>query len=238
MITIRQLTAHSVKPTTKIRPLLENISCDIPTGRITTLIGKSGAGKTTLLRCIAGLQSITQGTVYLEDKNIAHLSTQERATLVGFVFQNFNLFPTMTALQNCTHPLVVVQQLPADKARSKALKILSKLGMEPYLESYPSQLSGGQQQRVALARALALEPQVLLLDEPSSGLDPQNSMILIQILQELCKEESITVILASQDMAFVRILQDSVYLVIDGEITQDSVLISQFLNFESATVKI
>lgn len=222
MISIRQLTIN--------RQILKNVSRDISTGSITTLIGKSGAGKTTLLRCIAGLQPIAQGNIFLENKNLDDLSAQERAGLIGFVFQNFNLFPNMTALQNCTQPLIVVQQLSPDKARTRALCMLKNLGMDTYQTSYPSQLSGGQQQRVAIARALALGPKVLLLDEPSSALDPENTMILVKLLKQLCNE-GITIVLASQDMSFARAIRDQILLVQDGQITESQEDIDRFLNF-------
>ena len=217
------------------RPILENVSCIIPTGRISSIIGKSGSGKTTLLRCIVGLQPITRGSIHLQNQDLTQVSAQQRAGLVGFVFQNFNLFPTMTALDNCMQPLLVVQRLPVDEARTRALSLLTSLGMRSYQRSYPSQLSGGQQQRVALARALALGPKLLALDEPSSALDPENTLILTQLLQKLCAETNITVLLASQDMNFVRALGDSVYLVHNNQVTQDKVLISNFLNFERSS---
>lgn len=238
MLVINNLTLY--RPKTK-KTDLNNISCIIPIQRITSLIGKSGAGKTTLLRCIAGLQEITQGEILFQDKNLLNLDPCKRAELVGFVFQNFNLFPHLTVLQNCMQPLMIVQKKTALEAQKQALETLCQFGMETYQSSYPSQLSGGQQQRVAIARALTLGPKILLLDEPSSALDPENTQILIKLLEQLCAE-GITIILASQDMGFARAIRDYVCLVADGQITETydalealnpnkTKVIDSFLNF-------
>lgn len=216
MLVINKLTLY--RPKTK-KTDLNNISCTIPMQRITSLIGKSGAGKTTLLRCIAGLQEPTQGDILFQDKNLLNLDACKRAELIGFVFQNFNLFTNLTVLQNCMQPLMLVQNKTAEEAEKKAIATLRQFGMDAYQSSYPSQLSGGQQQRVAIARALALGPKILLLDEPSSALDPENTQILIKLLKQLCTE-GITIILASQDMGFVRAIRDYVCMVADGQITE------------------
>ncbi len=229
MIIVRELST-SIDIQNRKKTVLEKVSCEIATGSITTLIGKSGAGKTTLLRCLAGLNRIDQGALYLHNQDLAALSVQQRASLVGFVFQNFNLFPTMTVLQNCMQPLIVTQFLEVTTARLRALEKLNSLGMEAYAECYPNNLAGGQQQRVAIARALALGPQVLLLDEPSSALDPENTMVLVHILKKLSAEDALTVILASQDMHLVRALPGTIYLVTDGQLSQDELLINNFIS--------
>lgn len=218
MIKINQLTSTTINSQSG-NPILNQVSLTIPPQRITSLIGKSGSGKTTLLRCIAGLERIGQGTLMIDDKNSLELSAQERAGIIGFVFQDFNLFPHLTVLENCMQPLIVVQGMTKQKAERQARETLNHFGMDAYAASYPSKLSGGQKQRVAIARALALGPKVLLLDEPSSALDPENTAILIKLLKQLC-EEGITVILASQDMPFVKNIQDFVCLVVDGKIVE------------------
>lgn len=194
---------------------LNDVSFAIPPNRITSFIGKSGAGKTTILRCIAELQDNYAGTIEfrglnppVEEKELRDFSPQERASIIGFVFQGFNLFVNLTALENCMQPLMVVKKLSRATAYTKATKTLAKLGMEQYQDSYPKQLSGGQQQRIAIARALCLNPKVLLLDEPTSALDPENTMILINILKRLC-QEGITVALSSQDMGFVNMIANN-----------------------------
>ncbi len=135
----------------------------------------------------------------------------------------------MTVLPNCMQPLVVTQSLDFTTARIRALEKLNSLGMEAFAEGYPVNLSDGQQQRVAIARALALGPQVLLLDEPSSALDLQNTMVLVHILKKLCVQDALTVVLASQDMNLVTALQGSIYLVSEGQISPDELLINNFI---------
>lgn len=218
MIKLNQLTSATSNTRTQ-KPILNQVSLTISPRRITSLIGKSGSGKTTLLRCIAGLEDIGQGTITIDSKNSVDLSAQERAGLIGFVFQDFNLFPHMTVLENCMQPLMVVQGKNQQEAAQLALATLNHFDMDTYATSYPSQLSGGQKQRVAIARALALDPKVLLLDEPSSALDPENTAILVKLLKQLCAE-GITIVLASQDMAFVRNIQDFLCLVVDGAIVE------------------
>lgn len=199
---------------------LNSISCDIPAGRITTFIGKSGAGKTTILRCIAGLEDYQGQIILPSGQNMKNLGPKDRAASIGFVFQNFNLFPHLTVLENCMQPLQVVLGLSQELAKEKAKETLELFGMGSYQNSYPTQLSGGQQQRVAIARALVLGPKILLLDEPTSALDPQNTMLLVNLLQRLNKQ-GITIVVSSQDMGFVRAIQDCMYLVEDGCILQD-----------------
>jgi len=199
------------------KQVLNNVSFRIPVNRITSFIGRSGAGKTSLLRCIAELQTHYTGDIVYNGKNLRTFSPQERASIIGIVFQDFNLFPNLTVLQNCTQPLIVVKKKSKMQAYKKALQKLEILGMDVYKDSYPVQLSGGQKQRVAIARALCLEPKLLLLDEPTSALDPQNTTNLAEILKELCKR-GITVALSSQDMMLVNQLEDNILLMEQGKI--------------------
>ncbi len=155
----------------------------------------------------------------IDDKNSTDLSAQERAGIIGFVFQDFNLFPHLTVLENSMQPLMVVQGMNKAAAEQRARETLNHFGMETYAAALPSKLSGGQKQRVAIARALALGPKILLLDEPSSALDPENTAILIKLLKQLC-EEGISVVLASQDMPFVKNIQDFVCLVVNGVVVE------------------
>ncbi len=218
MIKLNQLTSTTLNTRTQ-KPILNQVSLTISSRRITSLIGKSGSGKTTLLRCIAGLEDIGQGSITIDSKNSVNLSAQERAGLIGFVFQDFNLFPHMTVLENCMQPLMVVQGKNKQEAQQQALATLNHFGMDAYAASNPSQLSGGQKQRVAIARALAMGPKVLLLDEPSSALDPENTAILIKLLKQLCTE-GIIIVLASQDMRFVSNIQDFLCFIVDGTVVE------------------
>jgi ABC-type polar amino acid transport system ATPase subunit len=204
----------------KKEPVLRNISFTIPDGRVTAFIGKSGAGKTSVLKCIGSLINSYSGTIQYENQDIKKLSSKDRACTVGFVFQQFNLFPHMMALSNCMQPLLLVKKFTAEKAEERALEKLKLVAMDEYAHAFPSQLSGGQQQRVAIARALCLEPQVLLLDEPTSSLDPESSESLRHYILEL-KKQGVTLVLASHDMEFVRHLIDHIYFLEHGSIVEE-----------------
>jgi ABC-type polar amino acid transport system ATPase subunit len=216
MIFLRAITSKTKKNNSH-QPILHNVSCEIPSKRITTFIGKSGAGKTTLLRCIAGLEDITSGEIYADEIEISSLTLKERANIIGFVFQDFNLFPHMTAFENCMQPLVLTTKIEQKKAKNRVETLFEKFDILACKDSYPHALSGGQKQRVALARALCLEPNILLLDEPTSALDMENSMILIHLLKQLCAE-GMTIIIVSQDAAFIERIKDVIFVVSEGSI--------------------
>lgn len=218
MLKIQNLNVSYTRQKKEFTPL-RNATCTIQSGRITTFLGKSGSGKTTLLRCIAGLQKY-EGSIKLNGVDLETQPPAQRSTLIGFVFQNFNLFPQLTVLENCTQPLIVVTGLPQKDAKQQAQEMLTRLGMSGYEDAYPSQLSGGQQQRVALARALGLHPQVLLLDEPTSALDSENSALLAMILKQLCAQ-GIAIALSSQDMTFVEMIKDNIYSIANETITEE-----------------
>lgn len=198
--------------------VLEDISCCLQPGRITSFIGKSGAGKTTLLKSLAGLLPITSGQIRNNDKQLALLTCYQRAEEIGYVFQDFNLFPHMTVLENCVDPLLV-HGMSLKNALQQAHIVLKNLAMQDFAHKYPSELSGGQKQRVAIARALGLRPRVLLLDEPTASLDPFNTELLITILQALAKD-GLTIGVSSQDMSFVRKVFDHVYYLESGKIVE------------------
>jgi len=200
------------------KKLLNTIFCSLLPGRITLFIGKSGAGKTTLLKTLAGLMPIGKGEVTLDGKQITALSCKQRSELVGYVFQEFNLFPHLTVIQNCIDPLEV-HGMSYDQAMTRAREVLEQLEMQNFVNAYPAELSGGQQQRVAIARALCLNPKILLLDEPTASLDPMNTDLLVKILKKFAAQ-GLTVGLSSQDMSFVRKLFDRVYYMENGHIVE------------------
>ncbi len=200
----------------KGQQVLNNLSLLIKPGHITSLIGASGAGKTTLLKAIAGLVPCTKGAITIDNRLITSLTHIQRAEQIGYVFQDFNLFAHMTALENCIDPLLV-HGINHEQAVLQAEKLLQQFGLFEHRTKYPHELSGGQKQRVAIARALALNPQLLLLDEPTASLDPANTDILVSTLKSLAAS-GITIMLSSQDMQFVQKMFDCVHYLQQGTI--------------------
>lgn len=202
------------------KKVLEKVCFTLPLGCITTFMGQSGAGKTTLLNCIANLHPHYEGTITCEGANLKGLTPAQRATTIGFVLQQFHLFPHLTVLLNCTHPLTKVLQLPYKEAEGRALELLETLGMASYAQMLPSQLSGGQQQRVAIARALALRPKVLLFDEPTSALDPDSKKSLENLLLQL-SNQGIAIGMSSHDMPFIRKVSGHLYFLEKGTVIEE-----------------
>ncbi len=198
--------------------LLNQVSITLVPGTITTIIGKSGAGKTTLLKTMVGLMPVESGTVTIEGKLVQSMLPYQRAQAVGYVFQDFNLFPHFTVLHNCIDPLLS-QGLSYQEAWRRAVTILEDLNIGQYQDRYPAELSGGQQQRVAIARAIVLRPRVLLLDEPTASLDPTNTDGLVAVLK-LLTQRGLTIALSSQDMSFVRKVAEDIYYMQGGAIVE------------------
>lgn len=200
--------------------VLKDVSFEIRKGRITTFMGQSGAGKTTLLKCIANLYSEYEGIIICNGNDITNFNELERATTIGFVLQQFHLFPHLSVLKNCTYALINTMKIEEAEAEKMASETLNILSMQRFIHSFPSQLSGGQQQRVAIARALVLRPEILLLDEPTSALDPESKKDLESLLLEL-NAKGITIALSSHDMPFIRKIMDYVYFMEQGELIEE-----------------
>jgi len=196
--------------------VLNGISLDIEEGSVVTLIGPSGSGKSTLLRCLNLLEPIDDGEIYLdgEDISIPGLDANPIRQRVGMVFQSFNLFPHMSVMDNIILSPTRTRGINKATARVKALELLERFGLADKANSYPDQLSGGQQQRVAIVRALAVEPEVLLLDEITSSLDPELVAEVLDVVREL-KSSGMTIVLATHEMGFARDSSD-VVCVLDG----------------------
>ncbi len=216
------INVSHISLTLKGKKILDDISFSAVQGSVHCFIGPSGAGKTSLLQCIAYLNQKYTGSIDYEGKPVREMTPPERAHTVGFVFQQCNLFPHMTALGNCTHPLITIMKLSAEEAHERALKVLTQVGMDSYHARYPHQLSGGQQQRVALARALCLEPKVLIFDEPTSALDPKSSRNFISLLRNL-KMAGTTLLISSHDMTFVKELNETIYFIAEGKLIESYV---------------
>lgn len=195
----------------KNRPILNDITFEAPLGQITLLLGKSGSGKTSLLRCIAHLETAYEGTITFQDEPL-----KSRSRIIGYVSQSYSLFPHLSVFSNCAQPLQLLTRQPLSSLRPQIEAILQSLDMLAYINSRPHQLSGGQQQRIAIARALLLQPSYLLLDEPSSALDPANTELLIQILQSCGKG----VIISTQDMTFASKLLNRAFFLENGSLVE------------------
>ena len=201
--------------------VLNGIDLDIAEGTVVSLIGPSGSGKSTLLRCINLLEPIDDGEIFLDDIDISvpGFDANPVRRRIGMVFQNFNLFPHMSVQDNIT--LSPVRTLGVNKAvaRAKAVELLERFGLADKYNAFPDQLSGGQQQRVAIIRALAIEPEVLLLDEITSSLDPELVGEVLDVVREL-KTSGMTLVLATHEMGFARDISDLVCVLDGGNIIE------------------
>jgi len=216
LITAKNLTLYYGK---NRLAALDNVSFSIDEGRITQFLGKSGSGKTTLLKCIANLNSQFEGELTYKNRPIKAMSAKERASHIGFVAQSFDLFPHMNALKNCTHPQIHVLKRSEAEAKKKAITQLAHLGMSDFADRYPHELSGGQKQRVGIARALCMNSRLLLLDEPTSSLDPESSKKLVEILRTL-HSQGVTIALSTHDMTLAKNLLDRIYFMKDGRVIE------------------
>ena len=202
--------------------VLRDISFSVEQGDVTCIIGASGSGKSTLLRCINYLEQPTGGTIHFHGKNAETGWTRAMFhAKAGMVFQSFNLFNNMTALENCMTGQTHVLKRDKKKARENALLYLEKVGMLPYQDARPAQLSGGQKQRVAIARALAMDPEVLLFDEPTSALDPEMVGEVLSVIRNLAKT-GLTMLVVTHEMSFARDVCSRVIFMDDGMIVEDS----------------
>ena len=207
--------------------VLKGVSLLVPEGGVTALIGASGSGKSTLLRCVNLLEMPQSGRVHIDDAIVtfAPSSRPDRHAILalrrktGMVFQNFQLFPHLTAIENVMEGLLTVLKWPRDKARARARELLEKVGMSPKADAWPANLSGGQQQRVAIARALAPAPKVLLCDEPTSALDPELAAEVVEVLAQLAREGT-TMLMATHDLRLASTIASNVVFLDAGEIIE------------------
>ena len=216
-----KLDIHNVNRSFEARKALCGASLSLEDVRSLVLIGPSGGGKSTLLRIIAGLETPDSGTVAINGKSVAF---DERSLLlhrrnIGVVFQAFNLFPHLTALENLLLPLTVAHGQTKAQAQDAALQILSRFGLEGHANQKPASLSGGQKQRIAIARALVTKPQLLLLDEPTSALDPEMTHEVLEMIKEL-RDQGRELILATHEMAFAKSAADQIAFVAEGRILE------------------
>ena len=223
--------ARSVRKSFGSNEVLKGITLSVEQGQVLVLLGPSGSGKSTFLRCINHLETINGGRIYvdgdlmgyrqvgdvLHEMKPAAIAAQRRH--IGMVFQRFNLFPHLTALENVIEAPIGVNKENASDAKQRGMKLLERVGLGDKFNHYPSQLSGGQQQRVAIARALAMEPKLMLFDEPTSALDPELVGEVLGVMRDLAKE-GMTMIVVTHEMGFAREVADTVVFMDQGVVVE------------------
>ncbi len=223
MITIRGLAKSFGK-----LEVLKDITLDVRVGEVVAILGPSGSGKSTLLRCINGLEELTKGSIEVNGIVVSDSqSKKERIKQVreirkhtGMVFQQFNLYPHKTALENVIEALLTVKKMEKSEAIKIGEELLKRVGLFDKRDVYPSRLSGGQQQRVAISRALAMDPAVMLFDEPTSSLDPELVDEVLNVIQELAKE-GMTLIIVTHEMQFARDVAGRIIFMADGVVVEE-----------------
>jgi len=210
---------------------LDGVSFTVADGELVGLAGESGCGKSTLLRCVNALEPIQGGTISLQGKVVSGtgVNVDEHRRDVGIVFQSFNLFPHMTALENVCEAPCQVKKVSKDAARTRARELLDQVGLAEKADVYPAQLSGGQQQRVAIARALAMDPKLMLFDEPTSALDPELVGDVLEAMKQLAKN-GMTMIVVTHEMGFAREVGDQVVFMDQGVVVEKGVPTEVFAN--------
>ncbi len=207
--------------------ILKGISFSVLRGEVLSIIGPSGSGKSTILRCISQLEQVDDGTIEICGEKLVsngiYASKEVMHSIIlksGLVFQNFNLFPHFSVLQNVMDAQLCVLKKSKEEAKETALKLLDRMGLLQKANSYPCELSGGQQQRVSIARALALKPEVLLFDEPTSALDPELTGEILSVIKDLAKEK-MTMVVVTHEMAFARDISDYIIFMDHGVIVEE-----------------
>jgi len=216
MVRAEQIVKHFGRLT-----VLDGVDLSVKRGHVVVVIGPSGSGKTTLLRCINHLEKIDSGRIYIDGQLVGYREVKGRLvedkeaaiarmrSQVGFVFQRFNLFPHLTALENVTEAPIHVLHQPREEVKERAMALLTKVGLAEKADAYPHKLSGGQQQRVAIARALAMNPKLMLFDEATSALDPELVGEVLKVMRQLA-EEGMTMVVVTHEMGFARDVADHV----------------------------
>jgi ABC-type polar amino acid transport system ATPase subunit len=218
MVVIKNLHKHFGR-----MKAVEDVSLTVERGQVQVIIGPSGSGKSTVLRCINHLETPTRGEIWIDGIHLTHNHKNINAIRaeVGMVFQQFNLFPHLTALENIMLAQRIVRKRPDDEARQMGLRQLERVGIPEKANEYPGQLSGGQQQRVAIARALAMDPKVMLFDEPTSALDPEMIKEVLEVMLDLAKE-GMTMVVVTHEMGFAKNAANQIIFMDHGKIIESS----------------
>ena len=219
------LEAKGIKKSFGKAEILKGLDLSIDKGDVVAILGRSGSGKTTLLRCLDFLEKADEGKLIFDGveydlKTITKKQIRELRLKTGFVFQSYNLFSNMTALENVMEGLVTARRMNKKEALETSLSMLEKVGMLEWKDHYPIQLSGGQQQRVAIARALATKPEVIYFDEPTSALDPELTGEVLTVMKKLA-EEVMTMIVVTHEMGFARRVANRVVFMEEGRVLEE-----------------
>ena len=201
--------------------VLNGIDEHISPGEVVVVIGPSGSGKSTFLRCLNLLEDVTEGEIYVDDQmiNAPKVNINEVRQKMGMVFQQFNLFPHLTIMENITLAPVLLKKMTKEQAQKRGLELLKRVNLEEKAQAYPAQLSGGQKQRVAIARALAMNPEIMLFDEPTSALDPEMVGEVLDVMKDLAKS-GMTMVIVTHEMGFAREVATRVLFVDQGVIME------------------
>ena len=216
-VKVRNLVKHFDK-----LEVLNGIDLTVTEGEVVCIIGPSGSGKSTLLRCLNKLEEPTGGEIIIDDAVVTDKKTNINKVRenIGMVFQSFNLFSNFTVLENIMFAPVELKKMNKATAKTKAMELLSRVGLADKADAYPHQLSGGQQQRVAIARSLAMNPDIMLFDEPTSALDPEMVGEVLAVMKELAAA-GMTMIVVTHEMGFARDVADRVIFMADGGIVEE-----------------
>lgn len=187
--------------------VLDKFSLSVEEGEIVSILGPSGAGKSTLLRCINGLEKIDGGEIIINGNEIKNRISKQSNLDIGLVFQDYNLFPQYSVIQNITLTLTKVLKVNKEDAIIKAKKMLIQVNLENKIDSYPYELSGGEKQRLAIARTLAINPKIICFDEPTSALDPKLVKQVFKIIKELA-DKGKAILIVTHDIKFAKDISD------------------------------
>jgi len=200
--------------------VLKDVSTIFETGKTNLIIGKSGSGKTVLMKCVVGIHTIDSGEILYDGRDVTKMRSKERNHLrreIGMLFQGSALFDSMTVLENVMFPLEMFSYDSDAEKRERAIFCLERVNLGHALDLYPSEISGGMQKRAAIARAIVLNPQYLFCDEPNSGLDPQTSILIDKLIQEITHEFNITTVINTHDMNSVMEIGENIVFIEKGE---------------------
>ena len=222
--------------------VLKGIDFQADTGEVIVIIGPSGMGKSTFLRCINYIKRPEKGIIEIDNVKVdAEKCTEKEIKQLrlktSMVFQNYNIFKNKTVIENVMLPMTSVQKIEKEIAKEKALQYLDQVGLLDKVNEYPSRLSGGQQQRVGIARAMAVNPKLILLDEPTSSLDPELVLGILDILRNLANEHKRTMIIVTHEMSFAKEIADRIIFMDDGRIIEEGTPEKIFSNPQNERTK-